>query len=58
MPLVRQELGDEHTALFDKLDQELDVMHADDIAFMQAMREALGQSLADEKKSFLIGKAA
>lgn len=58
MPLVQYELGEEHAALFDKLDQELDVVHANDIAFMQAMRKVLGQSLADEKKSFLIGKAA
>jgi MFS family permease len=58
MTLVQQKLGADHADVFDRLNQEVDVEYANDIAFMQAMRVAIGGELADEYKNFLIGKGA
>ena len=58
MANVKQELGEEHEEVFGRLDEQLDAVYPNDVAFMQSMRETLGNTLADEKKSFLIGQAA
>lgn len=55
---VMEELGEVTDDVPGKLKEVQGVEFANDILFMDGMRKALGDDLANEKKSMLIGKAA
>lgn len=55
---ISKELGEARSQAAEQLATVTDVVYPNDVAFMQGMREALGEELANKNKDYLVGKAA